>query len=135
MASNLRAGEVDAFILSLKALFAGIAYSLQPAGATEMENYEKYYHTMFYLVLRLLGYDVHAEVLTNIGRIDAVVVTDDFTYVMEFKLGDAESAMAQIKAKRYHEKYMATGKQLVLLGIGFDTETRNVGGYLVEELG
>ena len=90
---------------------------------------------MFYLVLRLLGYDVHAEVLTNIGRIDAVVVTDNFAYVMEFKLGDAESAMAQIKAKRYHEKYMATGKQLVLLGIGFDTETRNVGGYLVEELG
>jgi hypothetical protein len=90
---------------------------------------------MFYLTLKLLGYDIQAEVLTNAGRIDAVVTTEQYIYVVEFKLGDAVSAMAQIKAKGYHQRYAGTGKKVFLVGIGFDVATRNVGGFLVEELG
>jgi Predicted AAA-ATPase/PD-(D/E)XK nuclease superfamily len=135
MATYLREGSVDAFVEALKALFAGIAYPIQPAGDLGIENYEKYYHTMFYLTLRLLGYDIQAEVLTNAGRIDAVVTTEQYIYVFEFKLGDVVSAMAQIKAKGYHQRYAGAGKKIVLVGIGFDVATRNVGGFLVEELG
>ena len=69
---------------------------------------------------------------THTGRIYAVITTPNYIYVLEFKLGDAASALAQIKAKGYHLKYLASGKQVILLGIGFDTEKRNVGGYLVE---
>ncbi len=134
MAAHLRVGDVAAFIISLKSLFAGIAYPIQPAGTDGMENYEKYYHTMFYLVLRLLGYDVQAEVMTNVGRIDTVISTERYLYVMEFKLGDAVSALAQIKAKAYHQKYLGMGKQVILVGIGFDVERRNVGDFLMEEL-
>jgi hypothetical protein len=132
MTSQLHAGTVAPFIESLKALFAGIAYPIQPAGESGIENHEKYYHTMFYLVLKLLGYDVHAEVLTNVGRIDAVVTTDAYVYIMEFKLDNAAAAMTQIKEKQYHAKYLGTGKKIILLGIGFDVETRNVGDFLVE---
>ena len=135
MAGHLRTGEVAAFIEALKALFAGIAYPIQPAGDSGMENYEKYYHTMFYLVLRLLGYDIQAEVLTHTGRIDAVVTANGHIYIVEFKLGDADTAMAQIQNKAYHQPYLASGKKVVLIGIGFDVATRNVGGYRVEELG
>jgi hypothetical protein len=135
MAGHLRTGEVASFIEALKALFAGIAYPIQPGIDGGIENYEKYYHTMFYLVLRLLGYDIQAEVLTHTGRIDAVVTANGHIYVVEFKLGDAADAMAQIHRKGYHQPYLASGKHVVLLGIGFDVATRNVGGYLVEELG
>ncbi len=135
MAGHLRTGDVPAFMEALKALFAGIAYPIQPAGDSGMENYEKYYHTMFYLVLRLLGYDIQAEVLTHTGRIDAVVTANGHIYVVEFKLGEAADAMAQIHRKAYHQAYLSSGKKVVLLGIGFDVATRNVGGYLVEEVG
>lgn len=134
MAAHLRVGAVQSFIESLKSLFAGIAYPIQPAGNAGIENYEKYYHTMFYLVLRLLGYDIHAEVMTHNGRIDVVITTERYIYVVEFKLGDAASAMAQIKEKAYHLQYLNASKKIVLLGIGFDVATRNVSDYQVEEM-
>jgi hypothetical protein len=134
MATHLREGAAETFVESLKSLFAGIAYPIQPAGDSGIENYEKYYHTMFYLVLRLLGYDIHPEVLTHTGRIDAVITTLDYIYIVEFKLGDATSAMAQIKIKQYHQKYLGLGKKIILLGIGFDVETRNVKDFLMEEV-
>jgi hypothetical protein len=135
MATHLREGAVVPFVEALKALFAGIAYPIQPAGDDGVENYEKYYHTMFYLVLKLLGYDIQSEVLTNVGRIDAVITTEEYIYIAEFKLGDAASALAQIKAKGYHQQYIGLGKKVILIGIGFDVLTRNVGGFLVEEVG
>jgi hypothetical protein len=134
MTDQLNAGDGNGFVDSLKALFAGIAYPIQPAGASGIENYEKYYHTMFYLVLKLLGYDVHAEVMTNVGRIDTVITTPDIVYIVEFKLGDAASAMSQIKQQLYHQQYLGQGKRIILLGIGFDTATRNVGDHLLEEV-
>ena len=134
MANDLRNGAVETFVESLKSLFAGIAYQIQPAGSAGIENYEKYYHTMFYLVLRLLGYDIQIEVLTHAGRIDAVISTSNYIYIVEFKLDDATTAMAQIKQKQYPQKYAGLGKKLILVGIGFDVETRNVGDFLVEEV-
>ena len=41
----------------------------------------------------------------------------------------------QIKAKGYHQQYVESGKKVILMGIGFDVPTRNIGGFLVEELG
>ncbi len=134
MADELRSGNAAAFIASLKSLFAGIAYPIQPSGSDGIENYEKYYHTMFYLVLRLLGYDVQAEVLTHDGRIDAVVTTESYRYIFEFKLGDATQAMNQIKAKAYHTPYLHDKQHIILVGIGFDVQTRNVSDFLLEEL-
>ena len=89
---------------------------------------------MFYLVLKLLGYDIQAEVMTHNGRIDAVITANGQIYIVEFKLGDAASAIAQIKSKGYDQQYLADGKKIVLVGIGFDVATRNVGDYLVEEM-
>lgn len=134
MASHLRVGEVESFVKFLHALFAGIAGPIHPDGTATIEDYEKYYHSMFYVALRLLGYDIQVEVYTNTGRIDAVVTTSQYIYVVEFKLGDAASALAQIKAKGYHHQYLVSGKKVMLVGIGFEVEKRNVGGYLVEEV-
>jgi hypothetical protein len=63
-----------------------------------------------------------------------VANAEGYVYIVEFKLGDAESALAQIKGKGYHQKYLGAGKKLVLVGIGFDVEERNVGGFLVEQV-
>ena len=135
MNAHLRSGEAQDFIECFKILFKDIAYPIHPSKGASISNMERYYHSMFYLVLRLLGHNIQAEVLTSRGRIDPVITTERFIYVVEFKLGDAASAMAQIREMGYHHKYLGQGRQVMLLGIGFDTQSRIVGEYLVEVVG
>jgi hypothetical protein len=33
---------------------------------------------------------------------------------------------------KYYEKYLGSRKEIVLMGIGFDPEKRNIGSYLLE---
>ncbi|OQY03005.1 MAG: hypothetical protein B6I20_05925 [Bacteroidetes bacterium 4572_117] len=116
------------FIEILKIFFANIEYDLH------IDN-EKYYQTIFYLVFTLLGVKIQAEVKTNTDRIDAVIETDTHTYIFEFKLFDtSQNALKQIKDKKYFEKYLLNKKQIVLIGVGFDKETRNIkDDYIVEK--
>ncbi len=53
---------------------------------------------------------------------------------MEFKMGGEQKALKQIKEKKYYEKYLGKGKEIVLLGIGFDPAKRNIGNYVIENL-
>jgi hypothetical protein len=94
---------------------------------------EKYYQTIFFVLLRLLALDVDCEVRTEVGRIDAVVKTAERIFVFEFKLqGTAEDSLQQIHQRRYHEKYTADSRELLLVGAAFDPETRNLERWLVE---
>jgi hypothetical protein len=34
---------------------------------------------------------------------------------------------------KYYEKYLGSGKEVVLMGAGFDVEQRNIGTYLLED--
>jgi hypothetical protein len=79
------------------------------------------------------GSRVASEVLTSEGRIDMVVETDDNIFIMEFKCNqDAEQAIQQIKEKHYPDKYKIKEKEMVLIGINFDTDARNVDEYEIE---
>ncbi len=89
------------------------------------------YHTIIYLILKLAGAEVRCEDPTNTGRIDAVLETAKKIYIMKFKVGSELEALAQIKEMKYYEKYLGGGKEIVLLGIGFDPEKRNIGNYLL----
>lgn len=118
--------EPGQFFETFKSIFAGIPYNVFIA------DREAFYHAVVYLVLNLLGVSVSCEVQTNTGRIDAVVEVGERIFIMEFKLGTAQEALAQVKEKKYHEKYSNTGKEVVLIGIGFDMEQRNIGDYIIE---
>ncbi len=120
--------DLDNFFKTLKIFFANVEYDLH------IDN-EKYYQTIFYVIFTLIGVRINAEVKTNNGRIDAVVKTDTHIYIFEFKLFDtAKSAMkhistmlnARIEDKKYFEKYQLEKKQIVLLGVGFDKNTKNI---------
>jgi hypothetical protein len=65
-----------------------------------------------------VGAEIIPESRTDKGRTDAVLKTDAAIYVIEFKLGTAEEALAQIKAKRYYEPYLADSRPVILLGAG-----------------
>ncbi|MCP5108886.1 MAG: hypothetical protein GY950_36220 [bacterium] len=112
----------------MKSLFASIPYHIF------IGEKEAYYHSIIYLVLSLTGAAVTCEDPTNIGRIDAVLETGNKIYILEFKMGSAQDALAQIKEMTYYEKYRGSGKEILLMGIGFDPEKRNIGDYQLEIL-
>ncbi|MCX6583689.1 MAG: AAA family ATPase [Candidatus Aminicenantes bacterium] len=124
----VKAGDMDGFIRESKSLFASIPYQIF------IRERETYYHSIIYLILKLAGADVRCEVPTNTGRIDAVLETGNKIYIMEFKLGSELEALEQIKKMKYYEKYLGSGKEIVLLGVGFNLKQRNIGNYLLEIL-
>jgi SLT domain-containing protein len=60
-----------------------------------------------------------------------VLQTANTIYIIEFKLnGTKEAAQQQIHDKHYAQKYQHSDKAIILLGVEFDHQTRNIGGYL-----
>jgi len=111
----------------LKAFFASIPFDMAPpAGRQSPDLWEGFFHALVFLLLRVLGLDVQAEVASAKGRSDAVVLMPNCIWVMEFKLGTARSAMTQIQKQGYAEPYLHAGKPIMLLGLGFDSGVRNV---------
>ena len=126
MMDALRSDDVNDMLDALSCFFANI-----PANITVKR--EKYYQTLFYAVFVLIGARTFAECWTNRGRVDAVVETPCGIYVFEFKLNDtAAAALAQIKAKGYHEKWLRRGKKVTLVGAAFDSEMRNLSDRQIE---
>ena len=118
---------------NLFSVYAAIPYR------EEQKIIEADYQGMFYSMMIVSGAKVNLEVVTNKGRIDAVVKTPKHVYVIEFKRDEsAEKGLSQIKDKGYHEKYRAWSngfeKKVHLLGINFSTEKRNIESWKEEIL-
>ena len=97
-------------------------------------KHEKYYQTIFYILFTLLGFRIKVEVSTNKGRMDAVVKTDAYIYILEFKLDkSSEEAIAQIKEKEYYQKYLLDKRDLILIGVNFTSKTGEIENWKVEK--
>ena len=118
--------EIDKFIDYINILLKNISYTILP------ENKENYYHSIFYLIMKLLGFSIEVEIQTIDGRIDAVVKTDTNIYVIEFKINQlAEKAIKQIKDKKYAQKYADDKRPIMLMGINFDTDKKNIADWKI----
>ena len=81
------------------------------------------------MILRLVGVQIILEKSTDKGRIDAVLELPDKVYIVEFKFAVnnkikrvvtlADKAVKQIQSQKYYESYLASGKKIILFGIGF----------------
>ena len=109
--------------VNLKSLFASIPYNLFTNN--KMYEYEGYYVSVFYAYIKALGFDIVGEDVTNKGRIDLTLKMPNSIFVIEFKVDDT-SALAQIKEKKYHEKYLDSKLPIFIVGIEFDTKERNI---------
>lgn len=125
---TLNEDNLEEFFGTITSLFSSIPYNIFIA------RKEAYYHTVIYLALTLLEAEIHAEVQTNNGRLDAVIHTDTSIYIMEFKIDSPTQALSQIKEKQYHQKYLPTSKEIKLVGVGFNPNTRNISGYETETI-
>jgi hypothetical protein len=124
---EIRTGQTDAFLKRLSVLFADTPYEL-------VKDLENHYQNVLFILTKLLGFYVKAEYHTSEGRIDLLLQTDDFTYVMEFKLdGTAEEALRQIEDKHYALPFEGDAhRKLVKVGVNFSSATRNIERWVVE---
>ena len=129
IAVALRDGDMQRMLELLRGLFASIPYELHI-------KHESYYHSIFFAIMNLLGFDIDAEVSVSGGRVDAVLELADKVYVMEFKYEhcakDAppedkrklfdkalEDGMKQIKDRGYADKFAGSGKNVTLAAFAF----------------
>ena len=123
---EIRTGQPDAFLARLKCFFADTPYEL----VRERENH---YQNVLFILCRLLGVYVRAEYHTSQGRIDMVLQTKDYTYVLEFKLdGTAEQALQQISDKSYALPFETGETKVFRIGVNFSSETRNIEKWVIK---
>ena len=121
----LYARDLDKFFNVYKCLFANMPYDLT---AKDPENV---YQAIMASILWFIGIGCKTEVHTNDGAIDAVFETDRDIYVLEFKRDEsAQSALDQIRDKKYCDKYLLASKPVTAIGVNFDAEKRTVGEWL-----
>lgn len=128
LSALLRAERLDDFFESMTAIFAAIPYTLKT------ERNEAWFHTIFYLMVSAsAGAAARSEVLHYSGRIDMVVEFADRLYIIEFKCNQsADAALKQIHDRGYADMYRQSGKKLILLGVNFDADKRNVAEWRAE---
>ncbi|QTA81532.1 PD-(D/E)XK endonuclease-like domain-containing protein [Desulfonema limicola] len=87
------------------------------------------------MIVSASGINARSEVLTCTGRIDMIMEFADKLYIIEFKCSQsAQAGIKQILEKKYAEPYKKTGKKIILMGINFDTEKRNISEWKTEEI-
>ena len=124
---ELKAVNVDGFMKSLSSFYAALPYKIQ-------SKQENYYQTIFFMLFYFLDFDVDVETMTNQGRIDAVVTLDKWVFLFEFKVDKkAKVALAQIRRRKYFQKYLLKDKRIMVIGASFNSETRELSDWEFEE--
>ena len=124
---EVRSGDYDSFFRRLQSFFADTTYEV-------IREQELHYENVLFIVFKLVGFYTQVEYHTSKGRIDLVLQTDKFIYVIEFKLdGTAEEALQQIHDKHYALPFASDRRKLFKIGVNFSAETRNIEKWIVEE--
>ena len=101
----------------LKALIADVPYSNKKLASIDMEErYRFIMSSIFYSI----GLRVEVEHMMSKGRIDMVVWSERYIYVIELKLtknGGVKAAEQQIRNNQYAEPFKGEGKEVVALAI------------------
>ena len=124
---SLRNGDANRFMQLMQSLMAGIPYEL----VRELENH---YQNVMYIITKLMGFYVQAEYHTSNGRIDLLIGTNEYVYIIELKFeGSAKDALEQINNKDYAMPFNTTGKQIIKIGANVSKETRNIDKWIADK--
>ena len=115
-------------ISTMEALFANTTYQIQG-------DAEKNFRYAMYIIMELLGEYVQAERSTSNGRIDLLLQTKDYIYIVELKIDNtAEVALQQIEDKGYAKPFVNDSRKLFKIGVSFSTANRRIEEWKIAEL-
>ncbi len=117
---SLKMGDLSEAMKCLKALIADVPYSNKKLASMDMEER---YRLILSTIFNAIGCRVEVEKMIATGRIDMVVETSTFIYVLELKLnnnGGVDAAAEQIKAKQYAEPFKADKRKIIALAVELD---------------
>lgn len=124
---DVRSGDANAFMRRLEGFFANGDYQV-------MGDLEVYFQNTLYVIFRMLGFYVEVERHTTNGRMDIILQTLDYVYIMELKINQsADIALQQIEEKGYAKAFMNDGRKLFKIGINFSTEKKLIDDWTVVE--
>ena len=129
----LEANDFTGLKTLFHAFFASIPYEWYTNN--DIARYEGYYASVFYSYFAALGLDIRVEDSSSHGRLDMAVLFNGHVYLFEFKvveLSSAGAALAQLKERRYADKYRGLGQPIYLIGVEFSKDERNVSAFDVE---
>lgn len=127
MRNAVRAGDPEEMLCQLQIFLAGIPYDLSKG------REESYFQNNMYIIFTLLGFTVSAEYRTAKGRIDILLSTPKYIYVMELKLnGTPEEALQQIEDNEYCRQFDSDPRQLFRIGINFSKAERNIERWIIQ---
>ena len=124
--TSIESGKADDFMRQLQSLMAGTPYEL-------VKDLENHYQNVMYIITKLMGLYVQAEYRTINGRIDLLIGTKEYLYIIELKFdGTAAEAMAQINNKVYSLPFEQDGRTVIKIGANVSRETRNIEDWIIE---
>ena len=107
-------------MLLLESLFARTNYQIQG-------DAEKDFQYAMYIIFELLGEYVQTEKQTSNGRIDILLQTKDYVYIIEIKTdSSADAALQQIEEKGYARPFAADSRKLFRIGVSFSKGNRRI---------
>ena len=116
----IQLGNLPEAMKCLKALIADVPYSNKKLASMDMEER---YRLIMSTIFNAIGCRVEVEKMIATGRIDMVVETTQYIYVLELKLSDnggVDAAAEQIRAKQYAEPFKAGKRKVIALAIELD---------------
>ena len=122
----LQLGKLPEAMKSLKVLIADVPYSNKKLAGMDMEER---YRLILSTIFNAIGCRVEVEKMIATGRIDMLVETTNFIYVLESKLsnnGGIDSATEQIRAKQYTEPFKADKRKVVAIAIELDEKGKGL---------
>ncbi len=124
---DVRAGRVEQFMQRLESLFASGDYQIA-------SDAELFFQNVLYVIFTMMGFYTEVERHTTDGRMDMVIQTSDYIYILEFKLDrSADEALRQIEERQYAKPFEHDSRRLYKIGINFSTTTRRMEGWKKSE--
>ena len=123
---HLSVGNLPEAMKCLKALVEDVPYSNKKLACIDMEER---YRLILSTIFNAIGCRVEVEKMIATGRIDMVVETTNFIYVLELKLtnnGGIDAATEQMKAKQYAEPFKADKRRTIALAIELDDKGKGL---------
>lgn len=120
LVKEVRSGQPELFMQRLETLFADGDYQI--AGDAEL-----YFQNAVWVIFKLAGIYTEVEHHTSHGRIDMLIKTADYIYIIEFKLDkSADEALQQIEDKQYAKPFEHDGRTIYEIGVNFSSKTRQI---------